>query len=131
MADQHGAPQDPAQAPAVARYRRRIRELGDAAADLDALLTVLISNCERVCRELDEGLPVLDSVRSVADDPARTFRRDLHAATTRFEHAMQSSRGESMAVLVREGGLSVAGLARMTGLSSQMVRRLMRSAEDA
>ncbi|HUQ00403.1 MAG TPA: hypothetical protein VM093_08075 [Aeromicrobium sp.] len=115
----------------TSRYRDRIGELGEAAASLDALLRVLVSNCEQVCRDLDDGLSAVDSVRGIGDEAGRGFRRDVHAATTRFEQAMQASRGESLRLLVREGGIPVAQLSRLTGISAQMIRRLMRTAEDS
>jgi hypothetical protein len=116
---------------AVSNYQVRIRELGEMAAKLNALLTVLVANCEHVCKELDEGLSVIDSVRLVGDEAGRAFRRDLHAATTRFEHAMQAARAESFRVLVREVRIPVTELSAMTGLSAQMIRRLLRLAEGA
>jgi alanyl-tRNA synthetase len=131
MADDHDAARGFAAAAAGTKYRARIHELGEAGADLHALLTVLVANCDRVVRELDDGRADLDSVRSVADEEARAFRRDVNAAMTRFEQAMQASRGESLRVLVRDGGMSVTDLARTIGLSAQMVRRLLRTAEDA
>jgi hypothetical protein len=112
------------------RYRAALHDLGEAGAQLEALLNVLVANCKQACRELDDGLSALDSVRSFSDDAARAFRRDVHAATTRFEQAMQFSRGQSFRVVVRDGGTSVAELARRVGLSTQMIRRLLRTAED-
>ncbi|MDT7545540.1 MAG: hypothetical protein QOE99_1650 [Actinomycetota bacterium] len=117
-------------ATSAARYRAALNDLGEAGAQLEALLTVLVANCKHACSELDAGLSALDSVRSFSDDASRAFRRDLHTATTRFEQAMQSSRGHSFRVMVRDGGISVAELARRVGLSTQMVRRLLRIAEE-
>lgn len=125
-----GTAQDSDATTSAARYRAAIHDLGEAGAQLASLLTVLVSNCNQACSQLDDGLPALDSVRSLSDDAARAFRRDVHAATTRFEQAMQSSRGQSFHVMVRDGGMSVAELARAVGLSTQMIRRLLRTAED-
>jgi hypothetical protein len=131
MADTQAPGRVPDDATAGASYEARIRELRDAAGDLEALLGVLVANCDRVVSELDDGLTPLDSVRSVGDEASRTFRRDVHKATTRFAKAMQASRGASLRVLVRDGGISVAELSRQMGLSAQMVRRLLRIAEGA
>jgi hypothetical protein len=111
-------------------YAQRIRELRDAGADLHARLASLIANCDDVEVALQGGLAPIDSVRTVSDDTSQAFRRDLYTATTNFETAMQGARAESMRLLVREGGFSVASLSRHTGISAQMIRRLVRIAES-
>jgi Winged helix-turn-helix DNA-binding len=131
MDEPTGTPHGSGARTSAARHRAALQDLGEAGAQLEALLTVLVSNCKQACKELDDGLSAIDSVHSLSDEAARTFRRDLHAATIRFEQAMQSSRGQSLSILVRDGGISVTELARRVGLSTQMVRRLMRIAEDA
>jgi hypothetical protein len=118
-------------APSSTKYRARTGELANAAGELDALLRILVANCHAVAGDLDSGLSALDSVRSVAGEAGRTFRRDVHAATMRFEKAMQALRGESFRVLVRDGGISVTELSRQSGLSAQMIRRLLRIGEGA
>jgi hypothetical protein len=112
-------------------YRSRIRELRQAGVELHALLTALIANCEAVELALQDGLAPIDSVRTVSDDASQTFRRDLHTATTNLEQAMQGARAESLRLLVREGGFAVANLSRHTGLSTQMIRRLISIAESS
>ena len=115
---------------ASSSYGARIRDLRDAGAELHQLLTVLVANCDQVCNDLEDGVAPLDSILSVGGEAGQTFRRDVHAATTRFVAAMQASRAESFRVLVRDGGFSVSALARSTALSAQMIRRLLRVAED-
>jgi hypothetical protein len=129
MADDASVDHRPDSAPPDTSYRARIRELRDAGAELHALLTALVAGCDQVDLALQNGLAPLDSVLSVSDEAAVAFRRDVHAATTRFEQAMQASRGESYRIRIREGGSSVAELSREMGLSAQMIRRLLRIAE--
>ncbi|MDT7539494.1 MAG: hypothetical protein QOI82_3079 [Actinomycetota bacterium] len=111
-------------------YRSRILELRQAGLELHALLTSLIASCDEVEASLAGGLAPIDSVRTVSDEASQTFRRDMYTATTGFEQAMQGARAESMRLLVREGGFTVASLSRHTGISTQMIRRLMQIAES-
>ena len=109
----------------------RIRDLGEAGAELQRLMDVLVASCEQVGKDLDNGVSPLDSILSIGGEEGQAFRREVNAAMKRFEQAMQASRAESFRVLVRDGGFSVSLLAGTTGLSTQMIRRLLRIAEDA
>ena len=117
----HGSPRS--------RYLDRLDELSAAAAALSTLLDALVTNADQMRRELSGGRRIFDAVSAVSDEPSRAFRRDLHAATRRFERAMQATRGESFRILIQEGGRTVTEVARAAELSVQMVKRLLATAD--
>jgi hypothetical protein len=107
----------------------RLSRLTAAATDLHAMLSELVANSERLRDELAQGREIFEVISAVADEHGRSFRRDLHNATRRFENAMQATRGESFRILMSEGSYTLAQLARLGEISPQMVKRLLRVAE--
>src|ERR671918_3237141 len=93
-------------------YLARLEELTSAAEALETLLSSLQANCEQLRRELSAGRPIFDVVSAVGDEAGRAFRRDVHAATRRFERAMQATRGQSFRILIDESGRTVTEVAR-------------------
>lgn len=83
--------------------------------------------CDAVVEKLDAGTTALDVVRSVSDDTGRQRRRDVTAACGRFERALQATRGEGFRILVYDGKTTFTDAARLAGLSTQMVSRLIKS----
>lgn len=103
----------------------RLDELHAAGVLLRTLLDTLVTNADEMRREVAAGRRIFDAVSAVSDEASRDFRRDLHAATRRFERAMQATRGESFRILIQEGGRTVTEVARAAELSVQMVKRLL------
>jgi len=110
---------------ARSRYLDRLDELHAAGVLLRTLLDTLVTNADEMRREVAAGRRIFDAVSAVSDEASRDFRRDLHAATRRFERAMQATRGESFRILIQEGGRTVTEVARAAELSVQMVKRLL------
>jgi len=112
-----------------APYLDRLDELTAAAVRLGALLDCLLANAEQMRRELAAGRRIYDIVSGVSDEPSRSFRRDLHGAIRQFERAMQTTRGQSLRILLEGGGLTVTEVARAVNLSIPMVKRLIATAD--
>src|SRR3954454_15609623 len=91
---------------AETRYLSRLSDMQIAATELRDYLEQLIVNCAAARAQLNVGQPALNVVRAVGDERGRAFRRDLHAASRRFERTMQATRGESFRILVVEGQTS-------------------------
>jgi len=113
------------------RYLDRLDELSAAAAALGTLLGALVTKADQMRHELAGSRHIFDAVSAVSDEPSRAFRRDLHAAIRRFERAMQNTRGQSLRILVDDGGLTVTEVARAVNLSVQMVKRLLATTDKA
>ena len=111
------------------RYRKRTEELKAAGVELQALLEELVNGCESVLVRLDDGVSALDVVRAVSDPDGRQLRRDVTAASGRFNRALQATRGEAFRILVDDGKSTFTSVARRAGLSTQMVKRLVNSVQ--
>lgn len=117
-----------APASSEARYLARLDDLEQAARTLHAELGYLIRQCEAVRGRFDEGRSALEVVTEVGER-GRAFRRQLHASARRFDSAMQMARGESFRILLDDGESSITEVARVAGLSVQMVRRLVETVD--
>ena len=111
------------------RYRKRTDELKAAAVELQALLEELVKGCDAALLELDAGMSALDVVRAASDSNAGRLRRDVATSAGRFNHALQATRGEAYRILMVDGNGTWTDVARMAGISTQMVKRLVNSVQ--
>jgi DNA-directed RNA polymerase specialized sigma24 family protein len=112
------------------RYTAAIDRVERTAANLHGALDVVVAALEAARRERIAGLNLTDIVRGLATRGGKETRLMPTKAFREFERAISAYRATAIRVLVDEEGMTYSEVAKLTGVSRQMVARLYRAAES-
>ena len=102
-----------------------------AAVEVHEALDSVVGLLRKAAVERTAGLPVQVVVTHLVERGGRDARLAPTVAAERFESAVTAYRARAIRALVDEEGLSFTAVARLTGVSRQMVARLYRTAHDS
>jgi hypothetical protein len=108
-------------------FAAAVRAVEAAADELREALDSVVGALREAAVERAAGLPVQIVVTHLVERGGRDARLAPTVAAERFEAAVTAYRARAIRSLVDEEGLSFTAIARLTGVSRQMVARLYRS----
>lgn len=104
-----------------------VQAAATAAEDVHAAVDSVVEMLWQAAAERAGGSPVQTVVAGLVDQGGRVARLAPTVAFGRFEAAVTAYRARAIQAMVDEEGLSYVAVARLTGVSRQMVARLYRS----
>ncbi len=107
-------------------YVEHVELIGAAAADLHSAIDGVVDSLRLAGRLRTEGAELVDLVRWLGERGGRRHRLGPTLAFREFETALAAYRAQAVRVLVDEDHLTFSEIARLAGVSRQMVAKLYR-----
>jgi hypothetical protein len=111
-------------------YVDAIDEVGRAAEALHDALDRIMGQFARARRDRVDGVPLVEIVNGLVDRGGKDARRSVDEAFGAYVEAVTAYRAVAIRELVDGDGMTFTDLARLTGVSRQMIARLYRAASS-
>ncbi len=109
-------------------FVRSLERLDRALKGVEEAIPGFREATKRVGDAVEAGRPVGESLQELHWP---TIRRRLEESWTEFQQALYDSRCRSIRIMVDDEGMSLSEIARMRGLSRQLISRLYRDGSSA